>query len=118
MTDAIRIHRLRVAGRVGVTPEERARPQALIIDVEVAAGLRKAGLSDELRDTIDYANVAERIERVVAEGESKLLEHLAQRIVDEISPILGVESVTVEVAKEHAPMPQQHDRVSVRLERP
>jgi dihydroneopterin aldolase len=117
MTDLIRLRGLCVQGRVGVTDEERAQPQTLIVDVDLEVDLRKAGQSDELADTVDYSQVAERIERVLERNEMKLLEHVAQRIVDEISPLLGVEGVTVEVAKK-APMPQDHDRVSVRLERP
>lgn len=118
MTDRIRLQGLRVSGRIGVSAEERAEPQTLVVDVDISVDLRKAGHSDALEDTIDYSEVAGRIERVVGAGETKLLEHLAQRIVDEISTILGVEGVTVEVAKEAAPMSQEHERVSVRMERP
>jgi FolB domain-containing protein len=116
VSDVIRLRGLRVQGRVGVTPEERAEPQDVIVDIDIHADLRKAGTSDYLADTVDYSQVAERIEQVVSGSEMRLLEHVAQRIVDEISAILGVEGVTVEVSKK-APMPQDHDRVSVRLER-
>jgi dihydroneopterin aldolase len=111
------LHGLRVEGRIGVTPEERAQPQALIVDVDMEVDLRTAGQSDDLADTIDYSEVAERIEQIVSGTEMRLLEHVAQRIADEISPTLGGGGVTVEVAKK-APMPQEHDRVSVRIERP
>jgi 7,8-dihydroneopterin aldolase/epimerase/oxygenase len=108
---------LRFEGRLGVTAEERAKPQTLFIDVDMYLDLRKAGETDDLANTVDYSQVAEKIERIVTGSEMRLLEHIAQRIVDEISPILGVERVTVEVAKK-APIPQEHDRVSVRIERP
>lgn len=116
MTDLIRIRGLRVEARVGVTEEERSEPRALTIDVDLAVDAEEAGATDELEHTVDYSDIAKRIELVLQRGEIKLLEHAAKRIVDEISPILGVKGVTVEVAK-RAPMPQEHDRVSVRMER-
>jgi dihydroneopterin aldolase len=117
VSDRISLQGLRFAGRIGVTAEERAEPRTIVVDVEMEVDLRKAGESDDLAHTVDYSQVAERIERIVTGTEMKLLEHVAHRIVDEISTIWGVERVTVEVAKE-APMPQEHDRVSVRMERP
>ncbi len=116
MTETIRLHGLRFQGRIGVTPEERAEPRTILIDVDIEVDLRKAGETDELQHTVDYSQVAERIERIVTGTEMKLLEHVAYRIVGEISSILGVGRVTVEVAKK-APMAQEHDRVSVRVER-
>jgi dihydroneopterin aldolase len=117
MTDRIRLQGLRFEGRIGVSDEERAKPQTLFIDVDMYVDLHKAGETDDLANTVDYSQVAEQIGRVVTGSEMRLLEHVAQRIVDQISPMLGVERVTVEVAK-NAPMPQEHDRVSVRIERP
>jgi dihydroneopterin aldolase len=117
MSDLIRVRGLRIKARIGVTEEERAEPQTLTIDVELKVDARKAGRSDSLADTVDYSQVVERIERVVSAGETRLLERLAQRIVDEISVILGVEGVAVEVSKK-APIPHEHDLVAVRLERP
>jgi dihydroneopterin aldolase len=117
VSDRIRLQGLRFEGRIGVTQEERAEPTALVVDVDLEVDLRPAGESDDLEQTVDYSEVAERIERIVTGTEMKLLEHVANRIVDEISTFLRVERVTVEVAKK-APMPQEHDRVSVRIERP
>jgi dihydroneopterin aldolase len=117
VSDRISLHGLRFEARIGITPEERAEPRTLVVDVDIEVDLRKAGESDDLAHTVDYSQVAERIERIVTGTEMKLLEYAAQRIVDEISTISGVERVTVEVAKK-APMPQEHDRVSVRMERP
>jgi 7,8-dihydroneopterin aldolase/epimerase/oxygenase len=117
LTDTIKLHGLRFQARVGVTPEERAEPRLVRVDAELAVDLHKAGESDDLEHTVDYSQVVELIERVVTGTEAKLLEHLADRIVAAISPISGVERVTVEVAKK-APISQEHDWVSVRVERP
>ncbi|NJL15997.1 MAG: dihydroneopterin aldolase, partial [Nitrospira sp.] len=51
MGGQIIIEQLEFRGRCGVTPEERARPQPLAIDLELDCRLEPAGLSDDLQQT-------------------------------------------------------------------
>ena len=118
MTDLVRIRDLRVKTRVGVTPGERANPQIVVIDIDIQADLGAAGASDDLTDTVDYSAVSQAVAELVSSSECKLLEHLAAKVAELISTFSGVNGVTVEVAKEAAPMPVDVGRVSVRLERP
>ena len=61
MSEQIIIERLEFRGRCGVTPEERAKPQPLAVDLELDCRIGPAGRSDDLAHTIDYAAVAGRI---------------------------------------------------------
>ena len=61
MSGRIFIERLEFRGRIGVTAEERGRPQPLAVDLELDGHLETAGRSDDLTHTIDYAAIAKHI---------------------------------------------------------
>jgi dihydroneopterin aldolase len=113
----ILIRGLRVATRVGVTSEERARPQTVVLDVDLDADLSRAAASDELVDTVDYSAAVTRIADVVSTSEAKLLEHLAGKVVSVLSRMDGVRGVTVQIAKEPPPVAEDLESVAVRIVR-
>ena len=78
--DSIFIEGMRAAARVGVTAEERDTPQVLRFDLALRCDLRRAGESDAIEDTLDYAAVYNRVVAVVESVRCALLEHLAERI--------------------------------------
>lgn len=116
--DALFVRGLRVACRVGVPDEERAHPQVVVIDVEAELDLSAAAQSDDLNDTLDYGVLTGEIARVAAATEARLLEHLAGVIADTVLGWHGVGRVTVAVAKERAPIPEEVEAVGVRIVRP
>ena len=115
--DSIIVRDLRVKARVGVTEEERARAQLLIVSVVLYTDLRKAGKSDDLRDTVDYGRVTGEIEKLVTSTEASLLENLAEKIAGLIAAMPGINGVTVEIAKDAPPIEQEVGCVAVRIER-
>lgn len=116
--DEIIIRRLRAQTHIGFSDEERARPQAVRVDIAIAADLARAGRSDDLGDTVDYHGVVTRVTDFVASSEVNLLEHLAEKIAGLIARDFAVQRVTVEVAKESPPFAEAVDEVAVRIERP
>ena len=68
---------------IGFNPEERVAPRDLEADVRLAVGLRAAGRSDDLADTVDYASLAERLRAVAAASRFRLLEALAEALAAE-----------------------------------
>lgn len=113
--DKITISDLEVFYRVGVTGEERARPQRLLLSVEMAYDFKAAAARDSLADTIDYAAVSERLLHFGDDAHWELIEtlatDLAAMILDEFTP----KQVTVEVKKFPIPLARY---VAVRLTRP
>lgn len=104
--DKIKISDIEVFYRVGVPDEERAKPQRLLLTVEMALDFSAAALSDDLQKTIDYAAVAEFLLRY-GEGRSwKLIEKLAANIVDDLLARFKPQSVTVELKKFVIPQAQ------------
>lgn len=115
--DAIVIRDLRVQAKVGVTEEERASEQLLVIGIEVATDLRRAGMTDDLADTVDYGRITQEVAELVERSSSGLLEHLAEQIAAHIAAMPGSNGVTVEIAKDAPPIEQDVGSVSVRIER-
>ncbi|HXR03520.1 MAG TPA: dihydroneopterin aldolase [Verrucomicrobiae bacterium] len=111
----ISIVELEVFYRVGVPEAERVEPQRLLLTVEMDFDFSRAAKSDNIRDTIDYFAVSQRLLKF-GEGRSwKLIEKLAADIADIILSEFKPQSVTVEVKK--FPIADAHC-VSVRLAKP
>lgn len=90
---------LEVFYRVGVPEAERAKPQRLLLTVEMEFDFSAAAKSDNVRDTIDYFAVSQKLLEF-GEGRSwKLIEKLAADIADMVSSEFKPQSVTVEVKK-------------------
>lgn len=105
---------LEVWMHVGVPDEERAKPQRLLLTVDMEFDFAAAALNDDLAKTIDYFAVAQRLLKL-GEGRSwKLIEKLANDVADLVLAEFGPTAVTVEVKK--FPIPQAKN-VSVRLTR-
>ena len=88
----------------GVLPQEKEEKQTFVIDLELFADLQKAGISDDLRDTISYDEVFHQVKYIVERQQFNLIERLAEQIADtllDLFPILGVE---VTVYKPEAPV--------------
>lgn len=115
--DRISINGLVVEARIGVTPEERAHPQALVVDVEVATDLARAGRSDDLADTIDYDQLTTKVAALVRQSECHLLESVATQIAGLVSALPGVFGVTVSVLKQVAPVDEEVSGIAVQITR-
>lgn len=103
---------LEVFMHVGVTDEERAQPQRLLLTVNMDYDFSSAALSDRLTKTIDYFAVAQRLLQYGAGRNWKLIEKLATDIADLVLAEFQPNAVTVEVKK--FPIPQAR-HVSVSL---
>ena len=99
---------------VGVTEEERAKPQRLLVSVEMDYDFSAAAMSDRIEKTIDYFEVSREIQRF-GEGRSwKLIEKVAASIADLVLLRFKPQAVAVEVKKFSVP---QARYVSVSLSR-
>lgn len=97
--DKITIHDLEVLCRVGVTDEERAKPQRLLLTVEMELDFSRAASSDDLAATIDYDSVARRLAAFGASGSWKLIETLAVGLAEMVLADFKPQAVTVDVKK-------------------
>ena len=103
---------LELSLHVGVPDEERAKPQRVLLSVNMEYDFSQAASADDIAGTIDYFTVAQRLLQL-GEGRSwKLIEKLANDVADLVLKEFQPAAVTVEVKK--FPIPQaRHVSVSV-----
>lgn len=118
MTDTIAIDQLRVLCHVGVPDHERASAQPVAIDLELAVDLSRAGTTDDVADTVDYAAVVAAVEAAVTAGPVALLERLADLAAQASFAVdRRVDAVTVSVRKVRPPVPADVRSTAVRIHR-
>jgi FolB domain-containing protein len=84
---------------VGVPDEERAKPQRLLVTVDMSLDFTSAIASDRIERTINYQIVADELLKF-GEGRSwKLIEKLASNIADLVLAKYTPDAVMVEVKK-------------------
>ena len=97
--DSILIRDLAIFYRVGVTEEERAQPQRLLLSVELGSEFSPAAATDDLMDTIDYYAVSRRLLGFGDGKEWKLIEKMAVEIAEMVLAEFAPCTVSVEVKK-------------------
>lgn len=99
---------------VGVTDQERAQPQRLLLTIEMNLEITPAALTDRVEKTVNYQRVVDDL-LAFGEGRSwRLLEKLVSNVADRIMSEFEPESVFVEAKKFVIP---QARYVSVALSR-
>ena len=116
--DRIALSGLRVRGFHGVLPVEREQGQDFLVDVVLTLDLRPAAASDDVADTVDYGELAERLAAVVAGEPVDLIETLASRLADVCLADPRVTRALVTVHKPGAPIAATFQDVSVTVVRP
>ena len=97
--DTIFLHDLRVETVVGIWDWERKIRQTVRIDLEMGASIARAAASDSIDDTLNYKNVAKRVQEFVAESEYQLVETLAENIAQVVLSEFEVPWVRLRVSK-------------------
>lgn len=114
--DQICIKKLEVFARHGVLPEENALGQKFLISATMYCDTRKAGSSDALSDSVNYAEVSELIKKSTEGHVFKLLERLAWHLAKKI--LLSypqIDKVELEIEKPWAPVLLPLETVSVKI---
>ena len=97
--DMIFISELYVETLIGVYEWEKRVPQKVRLDLEVGLPGTHAPRSDELRDTIDYAQIVSRVEQLFRDRHFSLLEHAAESVAAAIQEDFGAPWIKVSIAK-------------------
>ena len=65
---------------IGFIEWERRVKQTVVVDLELPVDCRRASVSDDVADTVDYKKVAKRVLAFIEASEFKLVETLAHRM--------------------------------------
>ena len=97
--DIIFIEELRVETWIGIYPREKAMPQTVEISLRIGVSTASAGASDDIRDTVDYAVVVDRLRKELGERHFNLLEKLAEFVATLLLEDFAAQWVQVSIAK-------------------
>jgi dihydroneopterin aldolase len=118
VSDQIRVTGIKAFGYHGVLPHEATEGQDFIVDLLITLDLRAVSLSDDLQETINYADLAQIAHDNIVGERVQLIERLAGRIAEEISSAYSqITSVSVTVHKPHAPVTVDFEDISVTITR-
>lgn len=104
--DKIVLRDMKFYGYHGVYQEEKEVGQHFIVSVEMFVDLTAAGLSDNLEDTINYAEAYEAIKQIVEKERYNLIETLGNEIAVMLLRRFDIPKVKVIIDKPEAPLPE------------
>ena len=117
-SDCIRIENLEIRACHGVLPEEKVLGQKFLLTLEMGLDLHPAGCSDDLKSSVNYADVAREVTHLFGTARYDLIETGAESVARHILlkwPL--VRTVCVCVKKPWAPVRLPLDTVSVTIRR-
>ena len=104
MNSKIILEDLKIYVYHGVLPEENIIGTYYLVNAELEVDLWKAAESDELADSVSYADINDLIHEEM-KIKSKLLEHVAGRIISRVErEFSAVKSVKLKITKTSPPM--------------
>ena len=103
--DFILLEDLEIRAFHGVLPEEKRLGQKFLLTIRMEMALRPAGISDDLNQSVSYADVARSVTKVFTETSHDLIETAAEVVARHILQTWPVfQKVTVCVRKPWAPI--------------
>ena len=84
---------------IGFIEWERRVKQTVVVDLELPVDCRRASVSDDVADTVDYKKVAKRVLAYIEGSEFKLVETLAHRLALLLLEEFGLEWVRISLNK-------------------
>ena len=112
----IKLKNIRTFSFHGCLEEEGKIGSDYRVDLEIKTDLRKSSLSDDIKDTVDYV----LLNQIVVEEmdiRSKLLEHVANRIIVRIfKEIPSVSRIILAVSKLNPPIGGDVEAVTIEME--
>ncbi len=111
----IKLTNIQVYAYHGCLVEEGKIGSDYRVDLSVKANLQPSAQSDALKETVDYVHLNRIVKEEMA-VRSKLLEHVARRILDRIFKEIHIaDEATVDVSKINPPIGGNVERVTIEM---
>lgn len=99
----------------GVAPQENLIGNEYVIHLKLKVDISQAAETDEVTDTVNYAEVHEVVKTEMSIP-SKLLEHVCNRIIRELfTRFPSIEEVQISLSKRNPPMGADIDSAGIEL---
>ncbi|MBN2326266.1 MAG: dihydroneopterin aldolase [Candidatus Omnitrophica bacterium] len=116
MSDVVFLEDVILSIRIGCSSQERSERQPVRLNVYMRYDCRSAGLSDKLKDALNYVKAYRILEELSNSREFVLLERFCEVAAAALLE-LGAESVRIQASKVRCPIPGLQGRVGVEIER-
>ena len=100
--DKVLINDLTVDAILGILPKERVQAQRVVINLTILTDTQPAAKSQNIADTLNYAELASQAARLTIEGEYLLIESLVEDLATLTLDHPSAKAVTVRVEKPQA----------------
>lgn len=98
-TDEIQVDELEVFARVGVTENERAKPQRLTLTITVWPAESFEKLQDDITNATNYSAICVTVRDFAAERSDRLIETLAAELAAKLLHTFAIRKVRLELRK-------------------
>lgn len=99
----------------GVAPQENLIGNEYVIDLKLKVDISRASRTDDVTDTVSYADVHELV-KVEMNTPSKLLEHVGGRIAEKLFEAFpAIEEIELRLSKRNPPMGADIDVAGIEL---
>ena len=116
MKTVLFIDNLEVFANHGLFEEENKLGQKFIFDIECELNYKKAMFSDEMTDSISYADIAEVVVKTATTNTFKLLERLVGEILKNIfTEFSQIENINLKINKPGAPIKYHFEKCGVEV---
>lgn len=119
--DKIFIRQLVFDAILGILPAEREQPQTVTVDITVFTNTQPAAKSQDIADTLNYADLAEQVMELTVDGKYLLIETLVEDLaalclrqphagavkirVEKPQAVAAAHAVGVEIYRQQAALP-------------
>lgn len=100
--DIIFLGGLEIETVIGIYDWERQIKQKIILDIEMAFDIRQAAASDDIKHTLDYKSVSDRIVDFVENSDFYLVETLIEKIAELLLNEFNIPWVKIKLNKKGA----------------
>ena len=97
--DCIRVEQLEVFARVGVTENERAKPQRLTVTIAIWLNTAFDDLQDDITQTVNYSAICMAVRDFAREHPYKLIETLVANLASHLLGLFPIHKVQIELCK-------------------
>ena len=116
MKTVLFIDNLEVFANHGLFEEENKLGQKFIFDIECELNYKKAMFSDEMTDSISYADIAEVVVKTATTNTFNLLERLAGEILKNIfTEFSQIVNINLKINKPGAPIKYHFEKCGVEV---
>jgi 7,8-dihydroneopterin aldolase/epimerase/oxygenase len=116
--DKILLNQMEFYGYHGVLPEENRLGQRFYVDLILELDLSEAGYSDDVHQTINYAEVYAIVKEIVEGPPQNLIESIGEKIAqDLLANFQRLKCCTIKVIKPDPPIRGHYQSVAIEITR-